>query len=159
MQSPFRSSLSPETRRPQLQPPPPFTTTTTARNNHHRKSSQFLTPIQKNSYLCIVSCYVTFAEEPVFCVWGARIADYFDVIVGTSTGGLINAMLTAPNENNRPLFSTKEIKDFYCSTIERATRSFIKIGSVNGSNCKGLGGLRNVDGFIVGGASLKVICI
>ncbi|KAF5817583.1 hypothetical protein HanXRQr2_Chr02g0054731 [Helianthus annuus] len=35
MHSPFRSSLSPETRRPQLQPPPPFATTTTARNNHH----------------------------------------------------------------------------------------------------------------------------
>uniref|UniRef100_A0A251VFJ9 Putative triosephosphate isomerase, Aldolase-type TIM barrel n=1 Tax=Helianthus annuus TaxID=4232 RepID=A0A251VFJ9_HELAN len=63
MHSPFRSSLSPETRRPQLQPPPPFATTTTARNNHHR--------------------------------------------------------------------------------------------FVNGSNCKELGGLRNVDGFIVGGASLK----
>ncbi|KAI5061224.1 hypothetical protein GOP47_0023729 [Adiantum capillus-veneris] len=42
-----------------------------------------------------------------------RIADYFDVIAGTSTGGIIGGILSAPNEKGRPLFKAEDIMKFY----------------------------------------------
>jgi patatin-like phospholipase/acyl hydrolase len=46
----------------------------------------------------------------------ARIAYYFDFIAGTSTRGLMTSMLTAPNDEKRPLFAAK---DFISGTSTR----------------------------------------
>ncbi|KAL4644881.1 patatin-like protein 2 [Castanea sativa] len=43
----------------------------------------------------------------------ARIADYFDIIAGTSTGGLVTTMLTAPNKEHRPMYAAKDLINFY----------------------------------------------
>ncbi|HIF88224.1 MAG TPA: patatin [Candidatus Thioglobus sp.] len=43
----------------------------------------------------------------------ARLVDFFDLFAGTSTGSMIVAGLLAPNKDNRPAYSAKEIVDLY----------------------------------------------
>ncbi len=48
----------------------------------------------------------------------ARIADYFDLFAGASTGSMIVAGLLAPDKNNRPTYSAKEIIELYFDNAE-----------------------------------------
>lgn len=72
----------------------------------------------------------------------ARIADYFDVIAGTSTGGLMTTMLAAPNEQNRPLYAARDITRFY---FEHSPRIFPKV-----SRSKFMSSVANMFGEVTG---------
>ncbi len=43
----------------------------------------------------------------------ARIADYFDLIAGTSTGGILTCAYLIPDVNNRPKYTAKDALGFY----------------------------------------------
>ncbi len=45
----------------------------------------------------------------------ARVADYFDLVAGTSTGGILTCLYLCPDDNNpaRPRFSASEAVDLY----------------------------------------------
>lgn len=45
----------------------------------------------------------------------ARISDYFDLIAGTSTGGILVCILLCPGVDNRPKYKAQEAVDLYLS--------------------------------------------
>ncbi|XP_059623832.1 patatin-like protein 2 [Cornus florida] len=95
---------------------------------------------------------------------GARIADYFDVIAGTSTGGLVTTMLAAPNKNNRPMYAAKDINNFYLQHTPKifpqtSRRSFMDtvtglIGAVSGPKYDGKY-LRSLTKELLGDLTIK----
>jgi len=64
-----------------------------------------------NTYLVTFKFFIELqAKDPT-----TSLAHYFDVISGTSTGGLMTAMLAAPNstDSDHPLFTPSEVIEFY----------------------------------------------
>ena len=42
-----------------------------------------------------------------------RLVDYFDLIAGTSTGGILTSLYLCPNEHGRPKFKASQAVDLY----------------------------------------------
>jgi uncharacterized protein len=68
----------------------------------------------------------------------ARIADYFDLFAGTSTGGILTCLYLCPDKEkkDRPLFSAKEAVDLYLKNGNSIFENTLlhKITSLNGLN-------------------------
>ena len=68
----------------------------------------------------------------------ARIADYFDFLAGTSTGGIIVATLLLPNDQNRPKHTADDILNLYLDNA----KAIFKLSLLQ--DIKSVSGLLNV---------------
>lgn len=48
-----------------------------------------------------------------------RLCDYFDLLAGTSTGGILTCIYVSPDERNRPKFSAQDAVDLYLRNGEK----------------------------------------
>lgn len=64
----------------------------------------------------------------------ARIADYFDIISGTSTGGILACAYLKPDGSGRPAFTAEEVVGLYFKKGEEifSTSFFHKVASLGG---------------------------
>ncbi|HVA98307.1 MAG TPA: patatin-like phospholipase family protein [Bacteroidia bacterium] len=67
----------------------------------------------------------------------ARLADYFDFIAGTSTGGILTCIYLCPDDNNRPLFSAENAVNLYLQSGSGIFKSNL------GKKIESFGGLRD----------------
>ncbi|MFM2394465.1 MAG: hypothetical protein RLZZ546_2447 [Bacteroidota bacterium] len=47
-----------------------------------------------------------------------KLGDYFDIIAGTSTGGIITSLLLLKDENDNLVYTTKDIVNLYLQKME-----------------------------------------
>lgn len=62
-----------------------------------------------------------FTDDPT-----TRIGDYFDIIAGTSTGGILACAYLMPDGINRPLYSAEEVINFYMENGDDIFRKTFK---------------------------------
>lgn len=73
----------------------------------------------------------------------APIAELFDVIAGTSTGGIIALMLTIPDKSGKPMYSAKQVQELYTKlgqrVFKRSTlRTILSLGNLLNSKYSSL---------------------
>jgi uncharacterized protein len=64
----------------------------------------------------------------------ARLADFFDIVAGTSTGGILSCLYLVPGENGRPRFNAQTAVELYLQNGDKifSIPIFHRVRTVNG---------------------------